>query len=193
MPYEPGSTECRGLIAAKESLLTAITSLNKIKDISHIQAQLKDIYKEIGLDNCEFYCITNKGEKMKPLKEIASGGEISRIMLAINLVMQKSTNNTLLFDEVDSGISGATASNIGELIQKLSKFKQLIIVTHLPQIASKADFHLFAYKVKDKERVKSVVKKLDKNHHELEIARMLSGKEITSEAEEAAKILINTT
>ena len=150
-----------------------------------------DIYKETGLDNCEFYCITNKGEKMKPLKEIASGGEISRIMLAINLVMQKSTNNTLLFDEVDSGISGATASNIGELIQKLSKFKQLIIVTHLPQIASKADFHLFTYKVKDKERVKSVVKKLDKNHHELEIARMLSGKKITNYSVKQAREIIS--
>ena len=157
----------------------------------NILLEKSNIYKETGLDNCEFYCITNKGEKLKPLKEIASGGEISRIMLAINLVMQKSTNNTLVFDEVDSGISGSTASNIGELLQKLSKFKQLIIVTHLPQIASKSDVHLFAYKTKNRDRVQSLVKILDDNHHELEIARMLSGKKITNYSVKQAKEIIS--
>ena len=112
-------------------------------------------------------------------------------MLAINLVMQKSTNNTLVFDEIDSGISGSTASNVGQLLKKLSKFKQLIIVTHLPQIASKSDLHLFVYKTKDSNRVTSKVKTLDCNNHELEIARMLSGKKITNYSIKQAKEIIS--
>ena len=139
-----------------------------------------DTFKENGFDCCEFFAITNRGEVYKPIKKIASGGEISRIMLAINLVVQKMYfAKTLIFDEVDSGISGSTASNIGLLLNKLSQTKQLIIVTHLPQIASKSDNHISVYKADKTSRVISLVKTLNSDEHKFEIARMLSGKKIT--------------
>ena len=161
------------------------------------EAQIKigindsEVYKENGIDSCEFFGITNKGEDYKPIKQIASGGEISRIMLSMNLVTQKASSlNTLIFDEVDTGISGSTASNMGFLLKELSKSRQLIIVTHLPQIASKSDKHIITYKTKKDNRSLSMVKTLAENEHRLEIARMLSGKKITEHSIKQAKEMI---
>ena len=150
-----------------------------------------DKFNENGIDSCQFYAITNKGESYKPIVQIASGGEISRIMLSFNLVAQKkSLSNTLIFDEVDTGISGSTASNIGVLLKELSKSVQLIIVTHLPQIASKSDSHIAVYKIGKGDRVVSLAKILNPNQHKLEVARMLSGKNITDYSIGQAKDMI---
>ena len=145
-----------------------------------INVEKGDVFSENGLDNCEIYAITNKGESFKPIKKIASGGEISRVMLAINLVSQKKqSSDTLIFDEVDTGISGSTASNVGALLKELSSRRQLIIITHLPQIASKSNHHIYINKIDKKDRVLSSCKILDYDEHKNEIARMLSGKTIT--------------
>tara|TARA_A100001011_G_scaffold397835_1_gene500114 strand:- start:12 stop:1610 length:1599 start_codon:yes stop_codon:yes gene_type:complete len=168
-----------------------------LKDMGMPDARIKiklsktDIYRDKGLDDCKIYVITNKGEEYKPLSQIASGGEISRIMLAINLVFQKGKNiNTLVFDEVDSGISGAIASNVGDMLRRLSDSKQLVIVTHLPQIASKSTAHFLSYKKENKGRVISLSRKLEDDEHELEIARMLSGKTISRHSISQAREII---
>ena len=94
-----------------------------------------------------FFLSANPGELPKPLIKIASGGEVSRIMLAIKSVLKKSDPvETLIFDEIDTGISGQAAEKVGETLKKLSQDKQVICITHLPQIASKADHHLFIHK-----------------------------------------------
>tara|TARA_Y100000996_G_scaffold180739_1_gene141330 strand:+ start:3416 stop:5023 length:1608 start_codon:yes stop_codon:yes gene_type:complete len=156
-----------------------------------IEVNKSQNYTENGFDVCEIYAITNKGESFKPIKKIASGGEISRVMLAINLVTQKKQySGTLIFDEVDTGISGSTASNVGSLLKKLSNDRQLIIITHLPQIASKSDHHIYITKINEKDRVSSVCKILDYNEHSNEIARMLSGEKITDYSIKQAKEMI---
>ncbi len=112
-------------------------------------------------------------------------------MLSINLVMEKiKSSNTLVFDEVDTGISGLTASNIGHLLNRLSERRQLMIVTHLPQIASRSNKHIYVYKKDFSNRVISLVKNLKEDEHNAEIARMLSGKKITNHSIEQAKEMI---
>ena len=148
-------------------------------------------FKDSGIDQCEIYVITNKGEKYKPLKEIASGGEISRIMLSISLVLSNiNKGKTLVFDEVDTGVSGATANSMGKLLKGLSSKKQLIVVTHLPQIASKSDTHLYSYKIIEKSRTMGKLKSLDDKARKNEIARMLSGEEITKHSLKQAERFI---
>jgi len=156
-----------------------------------INVDKSEVVSENGIDVCEIYAITNKGESFKPIKKIASGGEISRVMLSINLVSQKKKfSDTLIFDEVDTGISGSTASNVGSLLKKLSDRRQLIIITHLPQIASKSDHHIYINKIDKKDRVLSLCKILDYDEHKNEIARMLSGATITDYSIKQAKEMI---
>ena len=156
-----------------------------------INVDKSEVLSENGIDICEIYAITNKGESFKPIKKIASGGEISRVMLSINLVSQKKQfSDTLIFDEVDTGISGSTASNVGSLLKKLSNRRQLIIITHLPQIASKSDHHIYINKIDKKDRVLSLCKILDYDEHKNEIARMLSGTTITDYSIKQAKEMI---
>ena len=162
---------------------------------AEIKIELKkmDAISDNGIDICEFYAITNKGERFKKIKKIASGGEISRVMLAINLANQKMLNvDTLIFDEVDTGISGLTASNVGSLLEELSHSRQLIIITHLPQIASKSKHHVYIDKIVKENRVISSCKILNKDEHKNEIARMLSGKTITDHSlNQASEMIAN--
>ena len=137
-----------------------------------------------GYDECEIFIRTNKGEDFKPLTYIASGGEISRIMLAIKLSLQDKFNlNSLIFDEVDVGISGSTASKIGSALYELSKYSQVVCVTHLPQIASKSnDSHYKIFKVDLDNRIVAKIEELDNESKINEIARLLSNEEITSDS-----------
>tara|TARA_Y100001970_G_scaffold135238_1_gene166499 strand:- start:6311 stop:7930 length:1620 start_codon:yes stop_codon:yes gene_type:complete len=138
----------------------------------------------LGYDQCEIFIKTNKGEDFKPLTYIASGGEISRIMLAIKLSLQDKCNlNSLIFDEVDVGISGSTASKIGSALFELSKYNQVICVTHLPQIASKTnDAHYKIFKTDSGNRIVAKIEELDNKSKVNEIARLLSNEEITSDS-----------
>ena len=144
----------------------------------------KSFLSNSGYDKCEIFIRTNKGEDFKPLSYIASGGEISRIMLAIKLSLQDKFNfNSLVFDEVDVGISGSTASKIGAALNDLSKFSQVLCVTHLPQIASKTnDSHYKIFKVDNEDRIIAKVEQLDEDNKIREIARLLSNEEITSDS-----------
>ena len=143
------------------------------------------------MDHIEFLLSPNPGEELKPLVKIASGGEISRIMLAlksVNAVDDRS--KSLVFDEVDAGIGGQTADVVGHKLKRLSKKNQVICVTHLPQIASYADNHYFITKNVEKGRTFTHVTLLDDKQRIHEIARMISGERKTdSVLKHAAELL----
>lgn len=140
-----------------------------------------------GKDIVRFLISTNKGESLKDLSKIASGGEISRIMLALKIVFSKVDNiSCLIFDEIDTGISGETVIKIAEKLKQLSKNVQIICVTHSPQIAAKADNHYYIYKEVKNDRTNTKIKYLNSDERVNEIARILSGDNIT----EAIKIIV---
>ena len=117
-----------------------------------------------GVDRVEFFISANPGEPVKPLTKIISGGEASRMMLALKKVFQQTDPvNTLVFDEIDSGISGETANKVAKELADISKFKQVICITHLPQIAQKADHHLHITKTINKKHTSIKMKYLNKS------------------------------
>ncbi|MBE7027610.1 MAG: DNA repair protein RecN [Ruminococcaceae bacterium] len=134
-----------------------------------------------GCDKVEFMLTTIKDAPPRPLTKIASGGELSRIMLAIKSVLAETDSvNTMIFDEIDTGVSGIAAQKIGEKIKELSKNKQIFCVTHLAQIASKAETHFKIEKISDGNKTKAYVQRLDDEGRINEIARIISGDKITS-------------
>lgn len=144
-----------------------------------------------GADQAEILISTNKGEPLKPLIKTASGGEISRIMLAIKSV----TGNhdmipTMIFDEIDSGISGITASAVGKKLRQVSKNHQVICITHLPQIAACGDYNYKIFKESNENETFTQIQKLDQKESIYEIARLLGGEIITNITRESAKELI---
>ncbi len=146
-----------------------------------------------GYDVVEFLISTNLGESPKQLAKIASGGEISRVMLALKSLLAKNDKLPLLiFDEIDTGVSGRIAQMVGQAIKGLSKFHQLIAITHLPQIASLADHHYGVEKRKIGERIVSTIRELIDDERIEEIAKLLSGEKVTEAGMESAKELINS-
>lgn len=130
-----------------------------------------------GMDAVEFLFSANPGELPKPLTRVASGGELSRIMLALkNILADVDRIPVLIFDEIDAGVGGRTAESVGMKLKKLAKTHQVICITHLPQIASTADFHLMTEKSQKKDGVSVKIKELSPEERKTEIARMLSGK-----------------
>jgi len=133
-----------------------------------------------GLDKIEFMMSANEGEELRQLRRIASGGELSRIMLAIkNVILSADIVDSLIFDEVDAGIGGKTAEIVGRKLKVLSKDSQVLVVTHLPQIAAMSDCHFSVQKGREEERVTTQVKRLNRREKVREVARMLAGEKIT--------------
>jgi len=144
-----------------------------------------------GLEDVEFLIITNKGQPAKPLAKIASGGELSRISLAIQVITaQTSTTSTLIFDEVDVGIGGAIAEVVGKLLRQLGESAQILTVTHQPQVASQGHQHLFVSKRSDQTNTHTQITELDRNNRIQEVARMLGGIDITERSMEHAKEML---
>lgn len=144
-----------------------------------------------GLEDVEFLIITNKGQPAKPLAKIASGGELSRISLAIQVITaQTSTTPTLIFDEVDVGIGGAIAEVVGKLLRQLGESAQILTVTHQPQVASQGHQHLFVSKRSDQTNTHTQITELDRNNRIQEVARMLGGIDITERSMEHAKEML---
>jgi len=144
-----------------------------------------------GIDEVEFFISTNPGEDLKPLAKVASGGEVSRIMLALKSTLAKNDKLPLLiFDEIDVGVSGRIAQKVGNALKKLASFHQVISITHLPQIASLADHHYSIEKITQNERVISSIKKLPTSERITEIAKLLSGEKITEASLKSACELI---
>ena len=141
-----------------------------------------------GMDDAQFMISTNPGEPIKPLVKVASGGEMSRIMLAIKTVMAESDDiECLIFDEIDAGISGRTAQMVSEKMNVLSRNHQIIVITHLPQIAAMADSHYLIEKSVNQEVTTSHIFPLEEEDAVKELARMLGGVEITDAVLENAK------
>lgn len=136
----------------------------------------------------EFLISTNPGEPVKPLGKVASGGELSRIMLAIKTVLaDNDAIETLIFDEIDSGISGRTAQMVSEKMNVLGRNHQIICITHLPQIAAMADAHYLIEKSVENQTTVSRIRELSSEESIEELARMLGGVEITDKVRESAK------
>lgn len=147
---------------------------------------------EKGIDCVEFLISTNPGEDLKPLVKVASGGEVSRIMLALKSILAKSDKLPLLiFDEIDTGISGRIAQKVGATLKDLAAFHQIIAITHLPQIAAQADHHFLVEKNLTRDRVVSSIKILSLPDRITEVAKLLSGEKITEQSISGAKQLMN--
>ncbi|GAB7533619.1 DNA repair protein RecN [Pseudomonas sp. 3A(2025)] len=146
-----------------------------------------------GLEQVELLVSANPGQPLKPLAKVASGGELSRISLAIQVITaQTSRIPTLVFDEVDVGIGGPTAEIVGQLLRRLGDRGQVMTVTHLPQVAAQGHQHLFVHKVRDNNATRTAVSKLGKNERIEEVARMLGGIDLTRESLAHAKKMIVT-
>ncbi len=148
-------------------------------------------YGQSGKDRLEILIATNKGEPLKPLRQVASGGELARVMLVLKKVLRDQTGvNVLVFDEVDSGVSGGVARAVGEKLKSLASHSQVLCITHLPQIASLADKHFLVEKLVGKRAV-SRVREIDGEEQVEEIARMLAGYKVTNSSRESARELLN--
>ena len=141
-----------------------------------------------GMDDAEFLISTNPGEPLKPLSKVASGGELSRIMLAMKAVLAKNDSiGTLIFDEIDAGISGRTAQMVSEKMNVIGKSHQVICITHLPQIAAMADVHFLIEKSVVGENTVSRIRLLEKEESVAELARMIGGVAITDTVLKSAR------
>ena len=149
-------------------------------------------WKPDGQDELEFLISSNVGEEPKPLAKIASGGELSRVMLSIkNVLAQKDRVGTAVFDEIDTGVSGKAAQKIGQKLQEVSHNRQVICVTHLAQVAVYADHHLLIEKSEEDGRTYTRIKPLDRQGRVEEIARMISGENLTETAIQNAREMLS--
>ena len=166
----------------------ALLNLNFLDVTFDMQFARLDHYTQEGYDDAEFMISTNPGEEVKPLKNIASGGEMSRIMLAMKTVLaENDAIDTLIFDEIDSGISGRTAQAVSEKLSAVAKSRQVICITHLPQIAAMADQHFLIEKSVEHAATVSHIKQLSQEESVRELARMLGGSVITPAVLENAR------
>ena len=167
---------------AKKELCNKINSNFKALEMNDAKIDIEIImnenncFNENGLDKVRFLICTNKGEEFKSLSKIASGGEISRTILAIKSVLTNEDEvESCVFDEIDTGISGKAASSVGEKIKEIAKNHQVICITHLPQVAAKADAHFYISKVSSENRVVTKIQLLSEKERINEIARISSG------------------
>jgi DNA repair protein RecN (Recombination protein N) len=176
--------------------LAAKLSANRSKIIPQIEKQVLETLAEMGMansalkidtsntgeltkdgiDHVRFLFSANKGHALAEMSKVASGGELSRLMLSIkSLVAQNTALPTIIFDEIDTGVSGEVANKVGQIMQKLADNLQVITITHLPQIASKGQSHYFVYKDDEGATTNTRIKQLNQQERVLEIAKMLSG------------------
>jgi len=205
----------KGEISALENQLDVLASAihkNREKAIPKLIKQLENLLKELEMHNTtfkinllkkneflsngknelEFLISTNKGSSYESLKKIASGGEMSRIMLAVKSILSNYSNlPTVIFDEIDTGVSGEVSNRIASVMMNMSKNMQVIAITHLPQIASKGEYHFKVFKTEENNKTITNVKLLNSSERIQELAEILSGKDTTSSAITHAKQLLN--
>lgn len=171
-----------------EAMINALRDLNFSDVKFELSFERLEQFQPSGYDACEFMISLNYGEAMKPLTRVASGGELSRIMLAMKSVFaDKDDIPTLIFDEIDTGISGRTAQMVSEKMAQIGENHQILCITHLSQIAAMADAHFLIEKSVENERTKTEIKELGREEIYLELARMLGGAEITTAVVQNAK------
>lgn len=173
-------------------LITILEQLGMPNVRFKIELTVEEIYYNNGKDRLQFLFSANKGTDFGVLKKVASGGEMSRIMLAVKAVLaQYSKLPTIIFDEIDTGVSGEIANKMGEIMREMSKTMQVFAITHLPQIAAKGAVHYKVFKTVTGNTTVSELKLLTNEERINEIAEMLSGKEISASALNHAKALLN--
>jgi DNA repair protein RecN (Recombination protein N) len=197
------------IIAAAENAAAKISALRKAQ-IKPLEQQVNKMLAQVGMPNAriqvsiqqtilnatgfdkiEFLFDANKSGHFQPLRKVASGGELSRLMLCIKSLVAKSMNlPTLIFDEIDTGISGEAAKQVGVIMKELAGARQLISITHQPQIAGKADAHFFVYKAIKGNTVTTGVRQLNTDERIVAIAKMLSGEKPTAAALENAREMV---
>lgn len=213
LDYEKDEEKAKKAIVAQEKLLrekALLLSKERQEDAKVLAMQIQGEMQEMGfldtkfefhfqekkdptekgLDEVEAYVSLNPGEPLRPLREVGSGGELSRIMLSIKTVLADTEGvSTLIFDEIDSGISGRTAEKVGEKLQKIAKNHQVILITHLPQIAAKADHHFLIEKTVENGVTHTGIHPLEEKESIEELARLLGGDEISEASLENAREL----
>ena len=163
-----------------KQIIQALNDLNFLDVNFEMEFTRLSSYTANGIDDAQFMISTNPGEPIRPLDKVASGGELSRIMLAIKTIMAENDSiDTLIFDEIDTGISGRTAQMVSEKMNSLGRSHQIICITHLPQIAAMADTHFLIEKSVENESTITNIHKLSDEESVTELARMLGGVEIT--------------
>jgi DNA repair protein RecN (Recombination protein N) len=154
---------------------------------------ISDHFTKTGVDIIRFMFSANKGHALADMSKVASGGELSRLMLSIKSIIAEYTAlPTIIFDEIDTGVSGEVANKVGQVMERLSQNLQVITITHLPQIAGKGKSHYFVYKDDTAATTYTRIKKLDDNERVLEIAKMLSGDKPGESALQNARELLNS-
>ena len=187
-------SECRKKCAQalEKSIEQALHELNMEKARFKVNIENDGGFYENGMDRVEFLISANPGEPLKPLIKIASGGELSRVMLAIKSILADSDGvDTLIFDEIDTGVSGRAAMSIAKKLSTIGGSKQVICITHLPQLTAVADNHYLIQKDTDGEMASTSLKELDNEGRELELARIIDGGEVTSLSLEHAREMLN--
>ncbi|MBX7149740.1 DNA repair protein RecN [bacterium] len=170
-------------------------AMPQVKFSIHFDADVTDVnrFTADGADSIRFLLSANPGEPLKPIAAIASGGELSRILLAVKKVLTSSSKTvTFIFDEIDTGIGGAVAATVGLKLKQIAKDSQVLVVTHLPQVASLADHHFSIEKQFLKDSSKTLIRILAANEREEEIARMLGGLNITDKTRAHARDMLKT-
>jgi DNA repair protein RecN (Recombination protein N) len=209
------------LIASKENMFTVLEkqayelaaklSANRIKEAEPLQTRVNELLAKVGMPNArlrvdisvmptlqqtgvdkiEFLFDANKSNRFEPVKKVASGGELSRLMLCLKSLVAESLDlPTMIFDEIDTGISGEAAKQVGIIMKGLAKKRQVISITHQPQIAGKADAHFFVYKQTKGEKIKTNIRRLSEEERVTAIAKMLSGEKPTAAAIENAREMV---
>ena len=196
------------LEAAKK--LAAVLSAARHKQVKPLETKVNKLLTQVGMpnallkveikpvelnafgsDSVEFLFDANKSGQFQPIRKVASGGELSRLMLSVkSLVAQSIDLPTLIFDEIDTGISGEAARQVGVIMKELAQKRQVISITHQPQIAGKADAHFFVYKEIVKDAVKTNIRQLSNEERITAIAKMLSGEKPTAAAMENAREMV---
>ncbi len=185
------SSRQKASIQVVEDIQNTLHQVGMPEAVFEVNWTEKNEFTSSGKDQVQFLFNANKGFTKQALNKIASGGELSRVLLSIQaLLAQKTSLPTLIFDEIDTGISGETAAKVAEVFRKISKKHQLIAITHLPQIAAKAEQHFFIYKNDEREKTETKIATLDAEQHVKAIARMLSGQTISEESMNNARSLI---
>lgn len=180
-----------GISELKSAIVDELISLDMINSKFDIKLENTTEFGINGRDSISFLISFNKGEDLKPFNKIASGGEISRFMLALKKVSATFDNiSTIVFDEIDTGISGKAAKVVGEKLKEISKHRQIICITHLPQIAAKGDYHFAVQKLESGDNTHSFITQLSKDERISEIAKMISGDDTSTTSYKYAKEMI---
>ncbi len=182
----------KALAGIEQNIKTMLSSLSMANAQFKIDLKHQEVLSANGLDAIAFLFTANKGTEFKELHKTASGGELSRLMLCLKaLLAERTALPTIIFDEIDTGVSGDVADKIGNILNSMGKSMQVIAITHLPQMASKGSNHLFVYKSDSKDKTISNIKTLSKEERVAEVAKMLSSGKPTETALKNAKELLN--